>query len=257
MEDIQNGRDKRNIPLQLVGIKELNLPILVENKKNEPVRVSATFSCYTDLHSHQRGTHMSRPVEILHTFIDVPLTFVRRQKIASRIKQSLHANFALFNVAFTYHVKKPSPVSKMESYMSYDCKMQTIANGIKSSQRTTVHVPVLLLCPCSKAISKNNAHNQRAIITIEVKTTNTIFLEDLIDIAEESASCPVYSILKRPDEKYVTEHSYDHPKFVEDAVRDVTLKLRKIKNITAFIVECESQESIHCHNAYARYSQGE
>lgn len=256
MKDIQNQRDERNIPLQLVGIKKLVLPIFVENKKNQPVRVSATVNCYTDLSSHQRGTHMSRPAEILHTHIAAPLTFVQRQKIANRIKQSLHANFALLDITFTYHIKKPSPISKMESYMSYDCKIQTIANDIKSSQQTTVRVPVLLLCPCSKAISKHNAHNQRAIISIEVKTINTVFLEDLIKIAEESASSPVYSILKRPDEKYVTEHSYDHPKFVEDTVRDITLKLRKLKNVTAFTVECESQESIHGHNAYARYSQG-
>lgn len=256
MKDVQNERDKRNIPLQLVGIKELALPVLILNQNNEPIGVSATISCYTDLLPHRRGTHMSRHVEILHTLIDVPLTFVRRQEIANRVKQSLNANFALFDAAFTFHIKKPSPVSKTESYMSYNCEMQTIANGRKSSQRTTVHVPVLLLCPCSKAISKKNAHNQRAIITIEVKTTNEIFLEDLIDIAEQAASCPVYTILKRPDEKYVTEHSYGNPKFVEDAVRDIALKLRKIKHITAFTVECESQESIHGHNAYARYAEG-
>ncbi len=256
MKDIQNEKDKRNIALQLVGIKDLILPVVIENKNGEPVQISATFSCYTDLPSHQRGTHMSRPAQLLHTLEDKPLTLSQRKDIATRIKESLHAKLALLNFTFTYHIKKESPVSKMKSYMSYPCEMQTVSNGIKSANRTTVHVPVLLLCPCSKAISEQNAHNQRAVITIQVESTNSVFLEDLITIAENAASSPLYTILKRPDEKYVTERSYANPKFVEDAVRDVALKLKKIKAITAFSVECESQESIHGHNAYARFSQG-
>jgi GTP cyclohydrolase I len=199
---------------------------------------------------------MSRPAEVLNTLADNPLTLDKRKDIATRLKQSLHAKLAVLNFTFTYHVKKESPVSKMKSYMSYSCEMQTVSNGIKSANRTTVHVPVLLLCPCSKAISKQNAHNQRAIITIQVESASSIFLEDLISIAENAASSPLYTILKRPDEKFVTERSYANPKFVEDAVRDVTLKLKRMKTVTAFSVECESQESIHGHNAYARYSQG-
>ncbi|MBI2599670.1 GTP cyclohydrolase I FolE2, partial [Candidatus Daviesbacteria bacterium] len=160
---------------------------------------------------------------------------------------------AYLEVSFTYLIEKKSPVSKKYSFLDYECKVAAKVNSGDYEQRLTVKVPVLLLCPCSKAISKLNAHSQRATVTVEADFIGEFWIEDLIRLIEKEGSSEIYPLLKRADEKYVTERSYDNPKFVEDIVRDIALRLKKTAVIQSFIIECESYESIHNHNAYAKF----
>lgn len=254
LEDLQSQNDNRGISLGLVGITKLALPLLIPSKNGDPKQVNATVSFFTDLSHHSRGIHMSRFVEILYRNCLNHLTFQALQLIASEAKERLETNNAYLEVSFTYLIKKQSPVSKKYGFVDYECKMISKVSGGDCEQRLIVKVPVLLLCPCSKAISKYNAHNQRAMVTVDADLIDKFWIEDLIKLVEKEGSCEVYPLLKRPDEKYVTEKSYKNPKFVEDVVRDVALKLEKIPSVKSFIVECESYESIHNHNAYARFT---
>ena len=195
---------------------------------------------------------MSRFIEILYRNHLNHLTLRSLKKIASEAKKKLKAENAHLEVAFTYLVEKKSPISKKYSFVDYECKIISKVNCGDYEQRLIVKVPVLLLCPCSKAISKYNAHNQRAIVTVDTDLIDKFWIEDLIRLVEKEGSCELYPVLKRPDEKYVTEKSYENPKFVEDIVRDIALKLKNVASVRAFTVECESYESIHNHNAFAK-----
>lgn len=254
MIDIQNQNDTRQIPLGMVGIKNIALPLLIPTKSGKPQNVTGFVSLFTDLSHNNRGTHMSRFVEILYKNRLNHLTLRALKKIASEAKKNLKAENAYLEVAFTYLIEKQSPVSKKYSFVDYECKVVSRANCGDYEQRLIVRVPVLLLCPCSKAISKYNAHNQRAIVTVDADLIDKFWIEDLIKLVEKEGSCEVYPLLKRPDEKYVTEKSYENPKFVEDIVRDIASRLKNIASIRSFNVECESYESIHNHNAYAKFT---
>lgn len=256
MIDIQNQSDSRQIPLEMVGIKNIALPLLVPTKSGKPQNVTGLVSFYTDLSHNSRGTHMSRFVEILYRNRRNHLTFQQLKHIAAEAKKKLKAENAYLEVSFTYLIEKKSPVSKKYSFLDYECKVVSKVNSGDYSQRLIVKIPVLLLCPCSKAISKFNAHNQRATVTADTDFIGEFWIEDLIRLIEKEGSCEIYPLLKRTDEKYVTEKSYKNPKFVEDIVRDVALKLKRNKNIRQFSIECESFESIHNHNAYARFVNG-
>lgn len=254
MKDIQNQKDNRGMPLELVGITRLALPLSIPNKTGKFQNTTASISFFTDLPHHSRGTHMSRFVEILYRNRRNHLTLEALKRIAKEAQKELKVENAYLEVCFTYLLKKRSPISKKYSFVDYECKVISRVNCDDYEQRFIVRVPVLLLCPCSKAISKYNAHNQRAIVTVDVDLNGQLWIEDLIRLVEKEGSSEIYSLLKRPDEKYVTEKSYENPKFVEDVVRDIALKLRQIVNIRTFIIECESYESIHNHNAYARFT---
>lgn len=254
MKDIQNQKDNRGMPLELVGITRLALPLSIPNKTGKFQHTTASISFFTDLPHHNRGTHMSRFVEILYRNCRSHLTFEVLKRIANEAKKELKVGNAYLEVCFTYLLKKRSPVSKKYSFVDYECKVISKVNCDDYEQRFIVRIPVLLLCPCSKAISKYNAHNQRAIVTVDVDLIGELWIEDLIKLVEREGSSEIYSLLKRPDEKYVTEKSYENPKFVEDIVRDIALKLEKIISIRSFVIECESYESIHNHNAYARFA---
>lgn len=253
LQDIQNQKDTRGLAIEQVGITKLALPVLIPSKDGNAKQVNAFISFFTDLPHDSKGTHMSRFLEILYKNHKNHFTLQLLKLIASEAKKKLKTQNAYLEVYFTYFIKKQSPVSKKYSFMDYECKVMTKVNCKDREQRLIVKVPVLLLCPCSKAISKYNAHNQRAIVTVDINLIGKVWMEDLISLIEKEGSCEIYPLLKRPDEKYVTEKSYDNPKFVEDIVRDIALDLKKISKVHSFIIECESFESIHNHNAYAKY----
>jgi len=252
MIDVQNQRDERNISIDRVGIKNINYPITLRDKSKEIQHTIASVNLYVDLPHEFKGTHMSRFVEVLtrhHCEIDIR----NISEILNEIKNKLKAKTAHLELAFPYFIKKAAPVSGQEALLDYDCRIEAISNGSSEPKSTiTVKVPVTTLCPCSKEISERGAHNQRSIVTLKVRVNKFIWLEELIEVVEQSASCELYSLLKREDEKYVTERAYDNPAFVEDVVRAITQKIQDDLRIDWFSVESENQESIHNHNAYAQ-----
>lgn len=251
MRDIQSEKDYRNVALRHVGIKNLKYPIIVMDKENETQQTVAEINMYVDLPKDFRGTHMSRFLEVLNKFHLTKIDPKTIKNILDNLKKVLKAQSSSIEIMFPYFIKKKAPVTEIESYMQYNCGFKVYDTKEKCDFYIVVEVPIQTLCPCSKEISKYNAHNQRALVRIEIETKALIWFEDLIKIAEDSASVPLFSLLKRPDEKYVTEKAYENPKFVEDVARDVALSLKEIKEIKWFKVEVESFESIHNHNAYA------
>jgi GTP cyclohydrolase I len=249
ISDIQSLKDHRNIEINKVGVKSIRYPITVLDKKNGTQHTIATINMYVNLPHHFKGTHMSRFIEILNRYRQ-GINIKNISYIMNEMKNSLHAESAHMEIEFPYFIEKEAPVTKAKSLMEYTCKFCGAHND-KLDLVVGVEVPVTTLCPCSKEISKKGAHNQRSIVTVKIRFKKIFWIEDLIKIVEESASSEVYAILKRPDEKYVTEKAYNSPMFVEDVVRNVADKLRKDPNITWFSVESENIESIHKHNAYA------
>ena len=249
MVDVQNSRDNRNIPIDRVGIKGIRYPIVVQDRMKEKQPTIADVNLYVNLPHHHRGTHMSRLVEVLNEFKGV-VSYKNLGKILLSMKERLNAEKSHIEFSFPYFLTKKSPISRQKSLMSYDCVIAGVYDN-HFSVTTSVKVPVHTLCPCSKEISKYSAHNQRGYVTITVGMIKFVWIEDLIEIAEESASSPLYSLLKREDEKYITEYAYENPRFVEDVVREVGEKLDKISGIRFYSVEAENMESIHNHSAYA------
>lgn len=249
--DIQSLKDHRHIEINKVGVKSIRYPITVLDKKNGTQHTIGTINMYVNLPHHFKGTHMSRFIEILNRYRQ-GINIKNISNILNEIKKSLKAESAHMEIEFPYFIEKQAPVTKSKSLMEYTCKI--IGSHNHSLDLVVgVEVPVTTLCPCSKEISKKGAHNQRSIVTVKIrfKKVKIYWIEDLIKIIEDSASCEIYAILKRPDEKYVTEKAYNNPMFVEDVVRNVAEKLMRDPNITWFSVESENIESIHNHNAYA------
>lgn len=247
--DIQSLEDKRNVAIDRVGVKNVRYPIVVEDRENKIQHTVANIDIFVDLPHHHRGTHMSRFIEVLNRFHKE--SFIDNlEKFMLDIKTSLDADSSYAIIKFPYFMKKKAPVSNIESIMSYDCYFESSMNE-KFSLIIGAEVPITTLCPCSKEVSDYGAHNQRSIVSVKVKADEFIWLEEIIEIVESCASCEIYSLLKRVDEKYVTEKAFDNPRFVEDIVREVTLKLKEDKRIKGFSVESENFESIHNHNAYA------
>ncbi len=250
MKDVQSSRDLRNIPIDKVGIKGIRYPIVVLDRKNKKQATVAEVSMYVNLPHDYRGTHMSRFVEVLNMFKG-EISYKTLGVILQSIKDKLNAERSHIEFSFPYFMKKKAPVSGQESLMSYQCLIEgSFSNHLNIT--TSVSVPVHTLCPCSKEISDYSAHNQRGYVTITVGMTRFIWIEDIIEIAEESASSPLYSLLKREDEKYITEYAYNNPRFVEDVVREVAIRLEKLEGVRFFSIEAENMESIHNHSAYAR-----
>ena len=254
MKDIQNLPDTRNIPIDKVGVKNLRYPITVLDRAKEIQHTVASISMYVDLPHTFKGTHMSRFVEILH-LIRPEISIRNISEVLSRMKRQLKAASAHLEVTFPYFIEKKAPVSRTPGLMDYTCSIvgSSDSDG-KIDIMTEVVVPISSVCPCSKEISDGGAHNQRGEVRLATRFNRFIWLEDMIELVEACASCEVYSILKRVDEKEVTERGYANPKFVEDVVRDVAFRLREDKNITWFSVSAENFESIHNHSAFAQIS---
>ena len=256
MPDVQNQADSREIPLAKVGVKGLEYPIRVLDKVHKIQYTTGKADLYADLPRHFKGTHMSRFVEIFHRRRD-DLSMPRFLDMLEEIITVLEAESAWGTVEFPYFLERKAPVSRIPGMMSYRCRYQGRVNrrcsaGPDRHFVVAVSVPVATVCPCSKAISDRGAHNQRGMVTVELELGPFFWIEDIIDLVERTASSPVYSILKREDEKAVTESAYDNPKFVEDLVRDVYSELMAQGSFPGFSVEAENFESIHNHSAYAR-----
>ena len=276
MIDMQNAPDTRGIALTKVGVKGLEYPITVLDRVNKVQHTTARADLFADLPRHFKGTHMSRFVEIFHRHRK-DLSMPRFLEMLEEIVADLEAESAYGTLDFPYFLEKKAPVSRLPGIMSYNCRYQGRVNraadpagaagnvpagnvpasgenaaGPRRHFTVSVSVPVATVCPCSRAISERGAHNQRGIVTVELELGPFFWIEDIIAIVEKSASSPVYSILKREDEKHITETAYDNPKFVEDIVRDVYIEIKALEQFRRFSVEAENFESIHNHSAYAR-----
>jgi GTP cyclohydrolase I len=285
--DVQNSPDTRDIPLTKVGVKGLEYPVTVLDRVHKIQHTTARADLFADLPRHFKGTHMSRFVEIFHRYRK-DLSMSRFLRMLEEIIADLDAESAYGTLEFPYFLEKNAPVSRLPGIMSYNCRYQgrvdrgvdragdpadaADASGdtagsasgdtaVSASGKTagarrhftvSVSVPVATVCPCSRAISERGAHNQRGIVTVALEVGPFFWIEDIIALVEKSASSPVYAILKREDEKYITESAYDNPKFVEDLVRDVYIEIRALEQFRRFSVEAENFESIHNHSAYAR-----
>jgi GTP cyclohydrolase I len=251
VEDVQAHADTRRLPIDRVGIKDIRHPVRVKDRAKGEQHTIASFNMYVNLPHDFKGTHMSRFVEILHAEREISVESFGSMLRAMTAR--LEADSGHIEMSFPFFVMKRAPVSGVESLMDYRASLI----GEQHTQGPTemwlrVAVPVTSLCPCSKKISAYGAHNQRSQVTITARLRSHMWIEELIEIAESEASCELYGILKRTDEKYVTERAYDNPKFVEDLVRDVATRLNHDQRVTAYVVEAENFESIHNHSAYAR-----
>jgi GTP cyclohydrolase I len=250
MIDIQNQKDNRNIDIQKVGVKGIKYPIVVLDRANGTQHVNATINIYVDLPHHFKGTHMSRFVEILNEFRG-QINIKTFHKILQEVKDKLNAESAHMEIEFPYFVEKTAPVSGAKSLMEYTCSFSGQNSVSTTDFLVGVVVPVTTVCPCSKEISNLGAHNQRSMVTTKVRFKKFFWIEDLIRLVEDSASGEVYSLLKRVDEKFVTEKAHENPMFVEDVVRNVAQELNRKDNFTWYSVGAENFESIHNHSAYA------
>lgn len=248
--DIQSKADNRQIPINKVGIKSIRHPVKIKDKSEKEQYAVATFNMYVNLPQNFKGTHMSRFVKILNQQ-QTEVSIVSFQEMLKEMTEMLEADSGHIEMSFVYFINKKAPVSGVESLMDYDVTLIGDIHHGNPQLSIKVIVPVTSLCPCSKEISDYGAHNQRSHITITARLREHFWIEDIIAIAEKQASCELYGLLKRPDEKYVTEKAYDNPKFVEDTVRDIALMLNKEEKIAAYRVESENFESIHNHSAYA------
>ena len=259
MIDIASQNDERGINIQQVGVTGVNLPILILRKSGGYDNVTATLSLAVDLKHDIRGTHMSRFLEILEDWRQKPLSYHEIDIILNDVIKKLNAEKSMMTVSFKYFLERTAPVSKSVSLMDYDI-IFTGNKDINGNYNFTLNakIPVTALCPCSKEISQYGAHNQRAIINTTVKShtggKDMLWIEDLVDIVEAQGSSRLYPLLKREDEKYVTEYAYENAKFVEDILRDTAIALKNDERITDFKVRVDSIESIHNHNVYAELS---
>ncbi|WP_286978776.1 GTP cyclohydrolase FolE2 [Aminobacterium sp. UBA5514] len=249
MRDVQSERDSRRIPIDLVGIRDLSYPIVVLDREQKEQHTVANVSMAVSLPEHYRGTHMSRFIEVLEEF-QGKVTLSQMEHITEHLRQTLCADRAEITFQFPYFIRRHAPVTKIPSYSRYD----VIFWAQKDSSFdliTTVIVPVQTLCPCSREISEFGAHNQRARIEVAARMKNFVWIEELVEIAERCGSAPLHSLLKREDEKYVTEQAYQNAKFVEDVLRDTALELEAESRISWYRVRVVSSESIHNHDAFA------
>ncbi|OIR08579.1 GTP cyclohydrolase FolE2 [mine drainage metagenome] len=248
--DVQSSADTRHLAINKVGIKSIRHPVLVKDKSGGVQHTIATFNMYVHLPHNFKGTHMSRFVQILNQH-GREISVESFEGILREMTDKLEAKSGYIEMAFPYFINKTAPVSEVQSLLDYDVTfIGEIVDG-KYRFNMKVQIPVTSLCPCSKEISERGAHNQRSHVTINVRTKRSVWIEEVVRFAEEQASSELYGLLKRPDEKFVTERAYDNPKFVEDMVRDVAAVLNADERIESYVVESENFESIHNHSAYA------
>ena len=251
MIDVQNQADHRNISVDKVGVKDIRYPVTVMDKRNGVQHTVASINMYVDLPREFKGTHMSRFIELLNEFHG-HLDIREFSRVLEALQEHLQSESAHMEINFPYFIRKLSPVTESAGLMEYRCRIVGSLDSRKGYDLVLeVNVPIMTVCPCSKEVSDYGAHNQRGTVRLAVRFKHFIWIEDLIGIVESAASCDVYSVLKRPDEKYVTEYGYENPKFVEDVVRDIAYELKQDSNVTWFLVDVENFESIHNHSAYA------
>lgn len=250
LQDKQSERDHRELRIDKVGVRGLRFPIQVRDKAHAVQNTIATIGLFVDLPKEFKGTHMSRFIEVLNAHGSI-IHVENLRDILFALQDKLHAATSHLEMEFPYFMSKKAPASGKESLMDYTARFDAAACEREIDFVLTVKANVTTLCPCSKAISARGAHNQRGEVTVQVRFRKPIWIEDLIAIMESSASSELYALLKREDEKHVTERAYDNPVFVEDLVRNVALKLNAHPDVTWYKVEAENQESIHNHNAYA------
>ena len=253
--DVQSSADDRRLAIDRVGIKGIRHPVRIGDKSGGVQHTIAMFNMYVHLPHNFKGTHMSRFVEILNSH-EREISVESFETILREMVERLEAESGRIEMSFPYFINKQAPVSGVQSLLDYDITFVGEISGGDYRFTMKVLVPVTSLCPCSKEISEYGAHNQRSCVSIEAEILDPVPIEDLVAIAERSASCELYGLLKRPDEKYVTEHAYDNPKFVEDMVRDIAAALNADPRIEGYVVESENFESIHNHSAYAMIAKG-
>jgi GTP cyclohydrolase I len=258
LTDIAAGPDIRGITIQQVGVTGVHLPINIKRKNGGLDAVVARVSLAGDLHHESRGTHMSRFMAILNEWRERPISYEQVGAILAETRKRLRAETAHIEFAFKYFITRAAPVSGIESLMDYDVRFRGRRDDEKYRFILSADVPVTALCPCSKEISAYGAHNQRAVIhcSAELGPGQILWIEDLVQLLEAQGSAPLFPLLKREDEKYVTEYAYDHPKFVEDILRDSVTALRGDTRVLQFSVRVDSLESIHNHNVYAAHNEG-
>ncbi len=255
LHDVQSGRDHRELRINKVGVRNLRFPIRIRDKAHSHQNTVATLAMCVDLPKEFKGTHMSRFIEVLNAHGDI-VHVENIEDILHAMQAKLHAETAHLIMEFPFFLTKKAPVTGKEGVMDYTARFEASALGQELDFILTVIVGVTTLCPCSKAISKYGAHNQRGNVTVSIRSRKVVWIEDLIALVEASASSELYSLLKRQDEKAVTERAYDNPVFVEDLVRNVALKLNAHPDVSWYQVEAENFESIHNHNAYACIEKG-
>jgi GTP cyclohydrolase I len=248
--DVQSNVDMRRIAIDKVGIKNIRHPVRVRDRSDGEQHTVASFNMYVHLPHHFKGTHMSRFVQILNSH-EKEISVTSFKEMLGEMSESLQSEAGHVEMTFPYFVNKTAPVSGVQSLLDYDVTFTGEVRNGKAEMYIKVVVPVTSLCPCSKEIADYGAHNQRSHVTLRVRSRGFVWIEELIEIVENEASCELYGLLKRPDEKRVTERAYDNPKFVEDMVRDVARRLNNDDRVGAYRVESENFESIHNHSAYA------
>ncbi|MFM0646448.1 GTP cyclohydrolase FolE2 [Paraburkholderia bryophila] len=250
MPDVQSTPDTRQIPIQRVGVKAVRHPLTVRTQSGDVQPTIGTWNLDVHLPADQKGTHMSRFVALLEEN-KAPLESATFRTMLAAMLEKLEAEAGRIEVSFPYFVNKTAPVSGVQSLLDYEVTLTGETRNGATRLFLKVLVPVTSLCPCSKKISQYGAHNQRSHVTINAELAGDVAVEELVRIAEEEASCELWGLLKRPDEKFVTERAYENPKFVEDLVRDVAQRLNADERIVAYVLEAENFESIHNHSAYA------
>jgi GTP cyclohydrolase I len=255
LHDKQSERDTRELRIDKVGVRGLRFPIQVRDKACSVQNTVATIGMFVDLPKEFKGTHMSRFVEVLNAHGSV-IHVENIAEILRSLQKKLNAATSHLEIEFPYFMSKKSPVSRLESLMDYIARFDATASGAEIDFVLTVKANVTTLCPCSKAIAKYGAHNQRGEVTVAIRSTNVVWIEDVVAMIESAASSELYALLKRQDEKAVTERAYENPVFVEDLVRNVALRLNADARVSWYKVEAENFESIHNHNAYACIEKG-
>jgi GTP cyclohydrolase I len=248
--DVQNSPDTRQIAIDKVGIKDIRHPVRVKDRSEGEQHTIANFNMYVNLPHNFKGTHMSRFVEILNLH-EREISVQSFREMLGEMTERLEAEAGHIEMTFHYFINKTAPISHVQSLLDYEVSFIGEIRDGTPEMKIKVVVPVTSLCPCSKKISERGAHNQRSHVTVTATTSDFVWIEELIEMVESQASSELYGLLKRPDEKYVTERAYDNPKFVEDMVRDIAAIMNEDERISAYIVESENFESIHNHSAYA------
>lgn len=253
MPDVQSSADTRHIAIQRVGVRGLRHPMLVAQSTGQALPTVAQWELTVALPAQEKGTHMSRFVALLEGYRAKPMTPALFCRMAQEMLPLLNAQEGDISAAFPYFLAKKAPVSGVESLLDYDVVWAVHADGRGARFELSVQVPLTTLCPCSKAISDYGAHNQRSHVTVvmSLDSVDAVDVDAIIRSIEQQASCELWGLLKRPDEKFVTERAYDNPKFVEDIVRDVAAQISALPNVSGYRVEAENFESIHNHSAYA------
>ncbi len=249
LADVQSQADTRNVTIDKVGVSNIRYPVRVRDRTREMQHTIATVNLFVELPHHFKGTHMSRFLEVLGEYDEITASQI--EQILDHLRERLEAETAHLEIEFPYFMTKRAPVTGSAGLMEFTCGYHATKGGGVYDRIVTLRVPVTTLCPCSKEIAERGAHNQRGIVSVALRSRGFVWFEELIETIEGCASCALFPVLKREDEKWVTERAYDNPRFVEDLLREVAVAFEADARITYYRISVENQESIHAHNAYA------